>query len=600
MTRPEGRWYLPIVSSGGIFVICTGVVLLLIMLHALIGPFFVGLAPVEVEQSTGGIHIWEPASSIARGEAEQARRQDAWRTLLAAEASAPVVRDLAELQSEGRPLVVVSDASGLTHEESQALLAHLRGGGSVLLAGWIGASGGAGGDHGVMRSLLDVESVEKLPREASYFVAAARRGPLVAGLLPSERLGLAAESSVPAIDDAGAELVWSDWALRSVGKRTGASRRRSLGRGRLVWLAPSPEAAVWDPGTRDRLRRVVAAAIAWTRREPYAELLAWPGAAPFAGLLAMDSEEGFQTVGRVVAAARLHDLPMTFMVLSDVAREHPELVRAVSRLAEIGSHADVHEGFAGLPYPEQLRRLERSRDDLRALGADSLPGFRPPHEEYDAATERALVAAGFSYMLGDRIAHSMVPRIVLPEGSAADLVEVPRTVADDYELIVTRKIEGTAELAEQMRAGLDRVERRGGLYYFSSHTQFFASPERIELLTDLGELLKQRRAWLASGSELADWWRARAGCSVRAEAVGSHRMLVQATNGGAEALRGLAVRIYMNAPTRSAAMSRTTLFQSPPVLYHVPGSEYLEVVLPELAPGRSYAYHLDFEAGAHP
>jgi hypothetical protein len=47
-------------------------------------------------------------------------------------------------------------------------------------------------------------------------------------------------------------------------------------------------------------------------------------------------------------------------------------------------------------------------------------------------------------------------------------------------------------------------------------------------------------------------------------------------------------------------MSRTTLFQSPPVLYHVPGSEYLEVVLPELAPGRSYAYHLDFEAGAHP
>jgi peptidoglycan/xylan/chitin deacetylase (PgdA/CDA1 family) len=365
-----------------------------------------------------------------------------------------------------------------------------------------------------------------------------------------------------------------------------------------VWLAPSPEAAISDPGTRDHLSRVVAASVAWTRRAPYTELLAWPGAAPLAGLLVMDSEREFRSVGRVAAAAGLHDLPMTFMVLPEVADRHPKLLKAVAGLAEVGSHADAREGLAELPYPDQLRRLERSRDELQSLGAGPVRGFRPREGDYDATTERALATAGFSYMLGDRVAHSMVPRLVSPEGSSADLVEVPRTVADDHELVVRHRIERTADLAERMRAELDRVERRGGLYYLSTHARLFGSPERIELLARIGELLRQRRAWLASGGELAHWWRARDRCFVRAELVGSHRMRVQVTNRGDEALRDLALRIYMNVSTRSARLAGTTLFQSPPVLYHVPGSEYLEVVLPRLAPGRSYAYHLDFETGA--
>ena len=600
MNRPEGRWYAPIIGSSSILVTCTGVVLLLIMLRVWIGPFSLVTSPVGAIQSPKGVTIWEPESGRSRPSIERERRFNAWKALLPDSVVVHVTRDLAAAPVRGRELVIVSDAARLTDDESQVLLDHLRAGGSALLTGWIGVPEGERGTRTRMRRLLDVESIEALPKEASYFVAAAKRGPLVAGLLPSERLGLGIDSVVPAIDHGEAELVWTDWSLRSGGEMVGASRRRSVGRGRLVWLAPVPESAIGDAGTRNHLRQVIAGAIAWMGWQPYAELLAWPRAAPFAGLFAIDSEDQFQNARRVAAAAEQHDLPITFMVLSGVAKQSPEVLAGLARLGEIGSHADVHDGFETVSYEQQRQRLARSRDDLRALGIDEIHGFRPPYESYDDATERALAALGFVYVLGDDVRHAMVPRIVSPDGTGSRLVMIPRAVADDYELIVTRKIEQTADLEKQMRKDLERVERRGGLYYFSFHTQFFGTSERIALLTRMGELLRKEHAWLVTGRELADWWRRRAGCLVGVKAAGRHRLRIRVTNQGDQVLHGAAVRIHMNVPTLQAEVSGTGFFQARPELYLEPGSERLDLVLPDLAPGKNYAYDLDFQTDPRP
>jgi hypothetical protein len=130
-------------------------------------------------------------------------------------------------------------------------------------------------------------AIAPLPREASLALAAARPGPLSAGLAPDQRLALLPEGGVPATADPAAELRWAGdlapGAAPPSGAR-GASLRREIGRGRLVWLGAGPDrsaAGATAPG--GDFARLAAAAFAWAAREPYAEVLPAPAASAGAG-----------------------------------------------------------------------------------------------------------------------------------------------------------------------------------------------------------------------------------------------------------------------------------------------------------------------------
>jgi hypothetical protein len=127
-----------------------------------------------------------------------------------------------------------------------------------------------------MARLLGVARVVPLPRDASRGLAAARRGPLSAGLESGQRLAVDAEEGAPAIEDPAAELRWAgdEASGPQAGAARGASLRREFGAGRLVWLGAGPDrsaAGATAPG--GDFARLVAATFAWAAREPFAEVL---------------------------------------------------------------------------------------------------------------------------------------------------------------------------------------------------------------------------------------------------------------------------------------------------------------------------------------
>ncbi len=529
--------------------------------------------------------LWVPASLAARPEAEGARRIDAWSALLPR--TARLVTTLPG-PGEGSP-VVVADARHMTEDELAALESFIEAGGAVLLSGWVGALGGPSFDAGIarMRGFLRVPRIEKLGRDDSLFVAAGARGPLVASTDPGERIDLGWEPEVPALPGLASELYWARWRLTPVGDDSAASLRAERGRGRLVWLAPTPEAAGASEPSRARFASIVRAALAWTARRPSAELLAWPRGAPFAALLAMDSEQHFPSAGRAADVFESIRFPLSFFVLASEAERHPEVLARVARSGEVQSHAERHVGFEGLPAAEQLARLRESRSAHERLGLPPPTALRPPYESFDAQTIRAARTAGFTIFVADKEHLSAAPRLLELEGQ--NLVQHPRGVADDFEIFERQQLSSAADLLRVTLADLSHMHAIGGLYYFSFHTQFFVKEERLAALKSLALAARALEAWEATPSALARHWQARAGCSVSATSLDDSTLRVEVRNAGAERATDLALRVHAQVPLRRAEVLEADGDRGALELRLQPGSEHFDLLLRELAPGSSRA-----------
>ena len=285
MTAPEGGLYRALVWSLAALLGATGVLLMIQMIGAEIGPFrFAELGSRDPRSRVG---LW-------LGAANGAQR---WRVLLG---NAGAVRDVGSLEALDPAelgVVVLPEPREIGAREFVLLQEFLAGGGGVVLTGSIGVRGPDGSWRGyeLMRALLGAEVIALDPERAQAVVAA-RRGPLSAPLLPRERVAVAREPGLPGLAQAGSELVWSaalesaNLALDAAGpladatSAPAASLRREVGRGRLAWLAVGPErvARGADP---QPLGDALRAAVAWAARQPFVEVLPWPGGAPFAASL---------------------------------------------------------------------------------------------------------------------------------------------------------------------------------------------------------------------------------------------------------------------------------------------------------------------------
>ena len=280
MRRWTDRLYLLLVWSTGASLVTAGGALLVLMLATVVGPFRFGA--LDAENARRAIGLWLPQAAAPPVPPEVARRAEAWRRL--ARRDEPIVESirLSELVAAGVRLVILPDARRLDRQQLYLLRRYLADGGGLVLTGSLGVRSPDGRWLGyeLMQEILDVPSVTPLDRRRSDSISAFARGPLSAGLGPSQTVLLRGEPGVPAIEAAAAELRWTH---PGTGPAVGASRRLRIGRGRLVWLAAGPE-VVFEAQDRQRasLEKIMRNALAWAHRRPTLEVLPWPGRAAFA------------------------------------------------------------------------------------------------------------------------------------------------------------------------------------------------------------------------------------------------------------------------------------------------------------------------------
>ncbi len=278
MSAPEGRAYGPLALALCVCLLAAGTALSVQMIASVVGPFDLlgaGAAP----QGAPRLGVWLPASAMEGARTQARRRAHSWHAVLAPRVAVRESGSLAALAGQGVAALAVSDARALSDAELAALSAYVRGGGSAIVSGPVAVHGPGGEWRGTlaMARLLGVPRITPMPRAASLALAAAKRGPLSAGLVPGQALAILPEEGAPAIDDPDAELCWAGDETPGAAPRAGrgASLRRELGAGRLVWLGAGPDlsaAGATTPG--GDFARLAAAAFAWAAREPFPEVIA--------------------------------------------------------------------------------------------------------------------------------------------------------------------------------------------------------------------------------------------------------------------------------------------------------------------------------------
>lgn len=223
-------------------------------------------------------------------------------------------------------------------------------------------------------------------------------------------------------------------------------------------------------------------------------------------------------VDRVLDMLGHYGVKATFFVPGWTAEHYEGLLEKLcARGHEIGHHGYTHERFFDKTYDEQIEIIDKSQDIFKRLTGRTASGFRTPSGDWAEFTPALLRDKGFSYsssMRGDDRPY----RTVL-DGESTDFVEIPtRWELDDY--VQTAYNDYPAEPAGQDRIFpfsdmLDNFAREFEGYYrfglccvFMFHPQIIGSPGKMLVLEKLLErVLQKGDAWVATGQEIADWWR---------------------------------------------------------------------------------------------
>jgi Polysaccharide deacetylase len=437
---------------------------------------------------------------------------------------------------------------------------------------------------GLIVALTGASRAAVLRDPAMVYVAVPDGGPLSVDVPPGARIDVHPADQL-ALRGTARDAVYAGYDLRPL--RPGgeplldaALTRAAYGRARVVYWGFELHDVVDQPWNRAIAALLVRNTVAWAAALPSAGIEPWPAHRRAAALLAQDVEFQFGNARYAADSLRAAGVPSSFFVTSAIARRQRRLVDRLRRTGEIGSHSENHQLLGGLPAAVQRARLERTQRDLASMLGEHVPGLRPPQEQFDRATMQAWLDAGGSYLFGANDGRAAAPELL--QFGSDTLVLLARTTPDDAALAGF-----TLSPADVENAFLDdfhHVRALGGLYALSYHSHLLAQREQVPALARVARAIAaDTTVWIATASDLAAWWRARAGLETTVLTRGSRELVVTVRNTRAARIENAVVRISLPRAPRSVRSDA-------PLLPGEPG--LARVVLPPLDGGAVHTFSL--------
>ena len=215
-------------------------------------------------------------------------------------------------------------------------------------------------------------------------------------------------------------------------------------------------------------------------------------------------------VPRILGLLDYLGLTGTFFIPSYIIQHHPKMTLAIRDAGhEIGAHGHLHEKLATLSPEAEEAVLHRSLDIIESVTGLKPAGYRAPWFEINPGTTELLAKAGFLYnasLMGDDVP------FLHPNG----LVEIPgQWMLEDWEQFAFNAEPSWGVMPEECdkayRIWWDEflaMRDYGCCFVLTLHPWLSGRPSRVKLLERLlTNIMSMGDAWIATGSELAQWVR---------------------------------------------------------------------------------------------
>jgi peptidoglycan/xylan/chitin deacetylase (PgdA/CDA1 family) len=546
--------YIPLILIAGIS--------LAVLLYAqgMIGAgFSIGEKPGSVvgafSESQGEVLLYASPTAkayLAKVSANHEVHMKPWRAYLVAHKRAfKESNDPAALAEAKDAVIILPSAVALNDAERKALVEHKKRGGAILATGPIGARDGAGVwvGWGLMEQLFGARVADEVdPGAEKNFLVISAGTQITSGFPNGSRfwIGKAPEKALR-FEGAGQPAArYLDWARTPDGKKPVAVYGEKEG---SRWVLYGFSENAWEAAPT-AIRLLSEGAIEWLQRTPKAVVSAWPAGFRAAHMVSMNVDEPVENVLTLASTLDTLKIRGTFFVLADAAVKSPGALKALTVGHEIAYHGDASQGFKDQAKGDQTRRIKAMQQALASsLRPDErVIGFRAPGESYDAKTEEVLQSSGFRYHAVDPSrSDARLPLFAKANkaGPADDLVVLPRTQADDIVYLRDKDVP-LNDVISLMRGELALAIEEGGLGMLSIHSRNYSKDGLMSqavpaYLLSLAE--SKGQVWLATGSEIADWWRKRENVRVALSASGK-RFELEVSNVGDATVEGATIDVF--------------------------------------------------------
>ena len=482
------------------------------------------------------------------------------------------------------PVLLVAATPCLSTEARRAMQTAGSRGRGVIFTGLTGVRDGRCREigYGLLAELVNASRADTVAAAPEQYLTIASGSPLSLGIPPGSRLELKSAPHV-AVRHRGRDAYYSDRDLNPLpADQTtlvdGAVVHEVSTARRVVYFGFELGTLAERPWEKAMMKLLVRNAVALAAGVPIASVDAWPGGYDAAAVIAQDVEDEFENARPALDTLTAAKVPGTFFVVSDLARDHEKLTRAMANAGEVGTHTENHARLGG-DVQLQRQRLRVTQKDLTEMLGRPVRGMRPPEEQFDERSLQAWKEVGGRYVFGANDGRSASPELV--QIGNEPFVLIGRVVDDDYLTVRRANIFEPQRLAEDQLRAFAKVKELGGLFVMSYHSNMLARPKTIGALGIVARALKaDTTVWLTTAGAVAEWWMVRHNLSTSVIREQDGILAVTVKNAAPVASLAATVTVTLPDGRRAVSASDSEL---------LPAHEATaRVRVPPLAPGGTY------------
>lgn len=398
---------------------------------------------------------------------------------------------------------------------------------------------------------------------------------------------------------------WYDYRLeegliRERIKNTAGMVYGSYGAGRFIWMGFDINSIIGINEVNVFFDRFFNNSITWLLKKPIGFVKDWPSGYNAAAILAPSLNGNIQNIKNLLPILTKENIEATFFVEPHIANDNKKLVKTISNFGEVASLIDI--GYLAsvndtvnklYDYNTQFERLIYAKQVLSKITHQKITGLLPYYGYKDENTIRAVINAGYNYIIVDSLTDRLVPKTIIRRGQR--ILSISQTGRDDYEIIRNFGLSQPEYQFYTYQEDIDRILFVGGLFLFKMHTNYQCDEKNIGVVKDVISDLKEKKFWIATSEEIQKWYRIKDNLELKTEQRGNSRVVVTISNPGVNVASKIIIYVDLNDKADNISIESEFIGTRKAAFSHQRGSGIINLYINDLQPNESRTFYIDIE-----
>jgi len=383
-------------------------------------------------------------------------------------------------------------------------------------------------------------------------------------------------------------------------KKTGGIANGTYGKGRFVWMGFEINSIIGIQEDYVYFDMLFKNSIDWLTYKPISFVKDWPGNYQAAAIILVSFDDQIGNIRNLLTVLKSENAKANFFIDPSIAQNNKDLISQVSNYGDLGAIIDI--GYLASiddtinrldSYETQISKVEYAKNELSINKKSEVKGILPYYGLFDENSIKALAEADYNYIITDSLTDRSVPKILIKGDK--NIISITKTARDDYEVINNYGLTQPEFQLYTYKEDVDRILFEGSLYVFKIHTSVQCQAQYVEVVRDVIKYLKSKNIWLATTSDIYNWWIRKQKVEMRIEKRGETRVAVTISNPSKNIINECLVEVDLQSKAENIEITSEMIGTKLPQYSYDSNKNIIYLYIKNLEPKESRIYYIDYD-----